>query len=196
MRPGLVELLVVCCLLLGSSTSSLGQIHERPSSFRAVSASKSLAVDAVVNDDIPPHVIEAQRQWEARHPDSVGAGLSETEGEGVDWHHHQVEVPASLLEDLTRQHLRDVKDKVAGQLSSKAGRSHSERQRSDGDLTFVDMGNADHMATIGKLSELKPPDQFMAKRSGPGELLLWLHSAAGVDVDPMGSVLKWRDQVR
>lgn len=180
-------------MLLGRPTVVRGQMPERPTSFRAVGSSRNFAVSGVVDDDLPPHVIEAQRQWEARHPDSGGI-----DGEGVDWHHHQLEVPSSLLEDLTRKHLKEVKDKVAGQLSSsKTGRHDSGRTRKDDDgLTFVDMGNVDHVAKIEKLSEQRPPDQFMAKRLGPGELLLWLHSAAGVDVDPMGSVLKWRDQVR
>lgn len=171
--------LVVICMTLVVSAS------ERPSSFRSVQS-------GVVNDDLPPHVIEAQRQWEARH--AVRGGSSSDVG---DWHHHQVEVPqSSRIEELTKEHLAHIRSELSG--PSKTERKNRQTEKISPprtDATFVDMGNAAHKNELLRLSSVQAPVASIVQQSPSSTLSLWLHAASGVEVDPRGNVLKWRDEV-
>jgi hypothetical protein len=57
----------------------------------------------------------------------------------------------------------------------------------------VDLGDVKHQAAVGQLAAVRPPEEDVLSSA---DLALWLHSAQGVDVDPRGNVLRWRDLVR
>ena len=183
-----------------SAGSHFGPRGRPPSTFRAVGK-------GVVDDDLPPHVIEAQRQWQALHQDEDDSQADDGTYHHHDHHHKQVEMPpgfpggssvsdATSLEELTKQHLAEIKAKVHNTAKNKSPNANGEGH--DGwsplartGLKLVDLGKSSHKAVVDAVQAAPTPDLF--HKESP---LLWLHSAHGVEVDPLGRVVAWRDVVR